>query len=120
MSRFFERRAYPRIEVGFPVTLSGSQGNAAAQALDVSIGGLRLDLQSVVPPPDASAFGRVLYDNALVSVEFSTHDDTQVQAFARVRWSKDGSTAFGVEFLDLSPTTRAAVNRFIEALREYA
>ncbi len=116
MARSFERRAYPRLDARFSVSLSGPSGTFVTEALDLSLGGLRLDAELLLPHGDTLATAKPLFQGALVSVEFETHDGTPVQAFARVRWWVDTEIAVGVEFLDLPSGTRATLSAFMETL----
>lgn len=116
MADFLERRAFDRVQVRFEVTVVGPAGRQVVEATDVSVGGMRVEA-SPGPESARTAATKVLFPGAMVSVEFATHDDAQVQVFARVRWLEKDRAGLGLEFLDPAPEARTAISSFVAALK---
>jgi hypothetical protein len=112
-SMFIEKRKFKRIEKEYAVRYKLMPGDNAIEAMkkdgagkDISIGGIRIEGEPA---------GTV---NDVVRVEFVMEGlDEPVVTFAEIKWIRDvnGSIQFGVEFLALKASDKAALERVLDA-----
>lgn len=100
------RRRHHRIEVRVPVAYSGPHEFIAAEAANVSAGGLFVATTDLLTP------GRS------VSLRLQFPDEGDVVVPGVVAWRRevggaDGPTGFGVRFVDLDSVAERAIGRFV-------
>jgi c-di-GMP-binding flagellar brake protein YcgR len=112
-SMYIEKRKFKRVEKEYAVRYKLMPKDNAMEAMkkdgagkDISIGGIRIEGDPV---------GLI---NDVVRIEFIIEGvEDPVTTFAEIKWIRDvkGSMQFGVEFLALKETDKAALERVINA-----
>jgi hypothetical protein len=98
-----ERRAHDRSRLIVDVFFNGADATGVASTKDISLGGLYMNTQAVIP------------EGSLLTLRIPLKDDRQVVVNAEVMYSNPGH-GVGVRFHGLTEKDRALMERDLPAL----
>ncbi len=98
-----ELRRYVRLPLAAPVILEGQSRKWTATSVEISLGGMSLQIDDYIPAPDMS-----------VSASFMVPGSPQLNIGATVCWCNEKDRQFGLRF-DPAASDRELVNAWIEA-----